>query len=140
MGVGLAAVGALGLATVSVISSRVIRAGDPRQVILYIAATAAIIFLATTLVRGEFLLPNTTWAWWGFVTNNIFFAAAVIGYFVGIQLIGPVRTTLFSYIEPVATIAAAFILLEQSLAPLQVFGVVIVIGALIVAGRATQNP
>lgn len=139
LGIAFAAVGALGLAIVSVVSSRVIRAGDPRQVTLYIAATAATIFLAVTLIRGEFLLPSTTPAWWGFVTNNLLFAAALIGFFVGIRLIGPVRTTLFSYIEPVATIGAAYILLAQSLAPLQIVGVLVVVGALIAAGRASTR-
>ena len=139
LGIALATVGALGLATVSLVSSRVIRAGDPRQVTLYIAATAAVIFLAVTLIRGQFLLPNTNPAWWGFITNNIFFAAALIGYFVGIQMIGPVRTTLFSYIEPVATIAAALVLLDQSLAPLQIVGVLVVVSALIAAGRVSTR-
>ena len=139
LGIALAAVGALGLAIVSLVSSRVIRAGDPRQVTLYIAATAAMIFLAVPLLLGEFLLPNTAPAWWGFIANNIFFAAALIGYFVGIQMIGPIRTTLFSYIEPVATIGAALILLGQSLAPLQIIGVLVVVGALIVAGRVSTN-
>lgn len=139
VGIAFAAVGALGLAIVSVVSSRVIRAGDSRQVTLYIAATAAVIFLAVTLVRGEFLLPNTTAAWWGFVANNLLFAAALIGYFVGIQMIGPVKTTLFSYIEPVATIGAAYILLSQRLEMIQIIGVLIVVGALITAGRASAR-
>lgn len=139
LGIAFAAVGALGLAIVSIVSSRVIRAGDSRQVTLYIAATAATIFLAITLIRGEFLLPNTTAAWWGFVSNNLLFAAALIGYFVGIQMIGPVKTTLFSYIEPVATIGAAYILLSQRLEPVQIIGVLIVVAALIVAGRASAR-
>lgn len=138
-GIALAGIGALGLAIVSVVSSRVIRTGDSRQVALYIAATAAMTFLVVTLLRGEFLLPNTTAAWWGFVSNNLFFAAALIGFFVGIQIIGPVKTTLFSYIEPVVTIGAALVLLDQRLASVQILGVLIVVGALIVAGRASAR-
>ena len=138
-GIALAGIGALGLAIVSVVSSQVIRTGDSRQVALYIAATAAMTFLVVTLLRGEFLLPNTTAAWWGFVSNNLFFAAALIGFFVGIQMIGPVKTTLFSYIEPVVTIGAALVLLDQRLASVQILGVLIVVGALIVAGRASAR-
>lgn len=139
IGIALAGVGALGLAIVSVVSSRVIRAGDARQVTLYIATTAAITFLLVTLFRGQFLLPSTTAAWWGFVANNLFFAAALIGFFVGIQMIGPVKTTLFSYIEPIVTIGAALVLLDQHLVPVQILGVLIVVGALIVAGRASAH-
>jgi drug/metabolite transporter (DMT)-like permease len=49
-------------------------------------------------------------------------------------MIGPVKATLFSYIEPLVTIAAAFLILGQSLFPLQILGVVIVVGALVMAG------
>ena len=127
---------ALGLATVSTVSSRVIRAGDPRQVTLYMAATALVIFLAITLPRGEFALPATESAWWGFAGTNIFYAIAMIGFFVGIAMIGPAKTTLFSYIEPIAVIASAYVFLGQALLPLQSVGIVIVVGALIVAGIA----
>lgn len=139
VGIALAGVGALGLAIVSVVSSRVIRSGDARQVTLHIVGTAALTFLTVTLFRGEFLLPETTAAWWGFVGNNFLFAAAIIGYFKGIEMIGPVRTTVFSYIEPVAAAAAAFVVLGQQLAPLQLVGLLVVIGALIAAGRRPRR-
>lgn len=134
-GIGLAAIGALGLATVSVVSSRVIRSGEARQVTVYIAATAAMTFLALTILRGEFPLPQTDPAWWGFIANNFFFAAAVIGYFKGIEMIGPVRTTVFSYVEPLAATTAAFLVLGQQLQPIQILGVFVVLAALVAAGR-----
>ena len=37
-------------------------------------------------------------------------------------------------------IAAAFVLLDQVLEPLQIFGVVIVVGALVAAARANIKP
>lgn len=139
LGIIFAAVSALGLAVVSVVSSRVIRTGDARRVTLYIASTAALTFLAITLVRGEFALPNTEAAWWGFVLNNFTFAAAIIGYFACIRLIGPVKTTLYSYIEPLAAMAAAFVLLDQSMQPAQLIGMLIVIAALVAAGLANMR-
>ncbi len=140
-GIVLAAISALGLAIVSVVSSRVIRTGDACRVTLYIVATAALTFLAITLVRGEFALPTTQAAWWGFVVNNFTFTAAVIGYFAGIRLIGPVKTTLYSYIEPLAAMTAAFVVLGQSLQPIQLAGILVVIAALVAAGIAnTRTP
>lgn len=41
-----------------------------------------------------------------------------------------VKTTLFSYIELLATIAVAFLILGQSLSPFQALGVLIVVAAL----------
>lgn len=140
LGVFYAAIAAVGLATVSAVSSRVIRAGDPRQATLYMAATAAVTFLVITVAFGEFRLPNTATGWWGFIGTNAFYAGAMIGYFVAISMIGPGRTTLYSNIEPLMAIAAAFVLLDQVLEPLQIFGVVIVVGALVAAARANIKP
>jgi len=140
LGVFYAALGAVGLATVSAVSSRVIRSGDPRQATLYMATTAAVAFLAITVLFGEFRLPNTEMGWWGFIGTNAFYAGAMIGYFVAISMIGPGKTTLYSNIEPVMAIAAAFILLDQVLLPLQIFGVVIVVGALVAAARSNIKP
>lgn len=140
LGVFYAAIAAVGLATVSAVSSRVIRAGDPRQATLYMAATAAVTFLVITVAFGEFRLPNTATGWWGFIGTNAFYAGAMIGYFVAISMIGPGRTTLYSNIEPLMAIAAAFVLLEQVLESLQIFGVVVVVGALVAAARANIKP
>ncbi len=138
-------IAASGLAIVSVVSSRIMKQSDHRQVTLYLVATAAITMAIIALLRGEFLLPETTTGWWAFAGTNILFAAAMIGFFVGISMIGPVKTTLFSYLEPLVTIAAAFLLLGQRLDALQMLGALVVILALLYAGwfglrRERVNP
>ncbi len=45
-------------------------------------------------------------------------------------MIGAARTTLFQFAEPLLTIGTTFLFLGQTLAPVQILGVVIVIGAL----------
>ncbi|MBT3808442.1 MAG: DMT family transporter [Rhodospirillaceae bacterium] len=136
IGIVFGLIAAFGLAIVSVVSSRIMRNSDHRQVTLYLVATAAITFAVIALVRGEFLLPQTTTGWWAFAGTNILFAIAMIGFFIGISMIGPVKTTLFSYLEPLATIAAAFMLLGQSLETVQFVGALVVIFALLYAGWA----
>ena len=135
LGVAYAAVAALGLALVSAVSSCVIRSGDPWQATLYMAATAALTFVLITILFGEFRLPTTETGWWGFIDTNLVYAAAMIGYFVAISMIGPGKTTLYSNIEPLIAIGAAFILLDQVLSPLQILGVVVVVGALALCFR-----
>ncbi len=136
-GVALAAMSALGLAIVSAVSSRVIRAGDPRQATFYMAATAAVTFVLITLLFGEFRLPTTPTGWWGLIGTNLVYAAAMIGFFVAISMIGPGKTTLYSNIEPLIAIGAAFVLLDQVLSPWQILGIVTVVGALFFAARAS---
>ena len=75
----------------------------------------------------------------GFIGSNVFYAVAMIGYFLAISYIGAPRTSLFSYIEPIAAIALAFVLLDQSLSGLQLAGAGIVIVALGYAGLAKSK-
>ncbi|MCZ6586513.1 MAG: DMT family transporter [Alphaproteobacteria bacterium] len=129
-------IGAFGLAVVSAVSSRVIRSGDSRPVTLYIVTTAAIVFIALSLFRGDFQLPQTSEGWVGYVGTSVFYAIGIIIYFATIAFIGPAKTALFSYVEPLFTMAAAFVFLGELLMPLQIVGALIVVGALAAAGLA----
>ena len=86
-------------------------------------------FAVISRLKGEFLLPQSTIDWWSLLGSNLLFASAMIG----IAMIGPVKTTLFSYIELLATIVVAFLILGQSLSPLQALGVLIAVAALVMA-------
>lgn len=136
VGMIMAAVGALGLAAVSAVSNRLMVGQDPRQATLYIAATAVIIMSVVALVRGEFTLPETPSGWTGFALTNGFYAIAMISYFYAISLSGAARTTFFSNLEPLVVTGAAFLFLGQSLVPLQLLGVAIVVGSLIFVGKS----
>ncbi|MBO6784314.1 MAG: DMT family transporter [Alphaproteobacteria bacterium] len=135
LGVVYSVIAAFGLATVSAVSKRVIRTGDPRQATFYMATTAMVVFLVITFAAGEFRLPETGPGWWGFIGTNVFYAVAMIGYFAAIGMIGPAKTTLYSNIEPVLAIGAAWVLLDQTLSPIQFVGVLIVLGALVAVAR-----
>ena len=51
-------------------------------------------------------------------------------------MIGPAKATLYSYIEPLFTIFAAFVFLGELLMPLQFVGALIIVGALTASGLA----
>ena len=127
-------IGGFGLAVVSAVSSRVIRSGDSRPVTLYIVTTAAAVFIVVSLVRGDFQLPQSSGGWAGLVGTSVFYATGIIIYFATIALLGPAKTTLFSYVEPLFTMVAAFLFLGELLMPLQIVGALVVVGALAAAG------
>jgi drug/metabolite transporter (DMT)-like permease len=131
VGVSLALVGALGLGIVISVSSRVFRAGDSRPVTLYMAAVAGAVLIALCTARGEFLLPQNGLGWVGFVGAAGFYAFAMIAFFIAISMIGPVRASLLSYVEPVTAAGLGVTLLGETLVPLQVTGIALVIAALI---------
>jgi drug/metabolite transporter (DMT)-like permease len=136
IGIVYALLGGFGLAIVSAVSSRLIRNGDSRQVTFYMMATAAVVFITFSLIRSDLQLPQSTSGWVGIVGTSIFYASGIIGYFAAIAMIGPAKATLYSYVEPLFTMFAAFLFLGELLAPLQIVGALIVVGALTAAGLA----
>ncbi|MAF47588.1 MAG: DMT family transporter [Rhodospirillales bacterium] len=132
-GISLSALGALGLAIVSAVSGRVIANSDPMRATFYMAVGALIPLLFVVFAAGGFNRPESQTGWLGLVFTNIFYAFAMIGYFVAIGRVGAPMTTTLSNLEPLVAITAAFLLLGQSLAPLQLAGAAVVVGALIFA-------
>ena len=130
-GVALALVGALGLGIVIAVSSRVFRAGDSRPVTLYIAAVAAVVLIVLCAAHGELVLPQTGLGWLGLVGTSVFYAFAMIAFFIAISMIGPVRVSLLSYAEPVVAAGLGVTLLGEALALLQIAGIALVIAALV---------
>jgi drug/metabolite transporter (DMT)-like permease len=130
-GVALALVGAVGLGIVIAVSSRVFGGGDSRPVTLYMAAVAATVLIAICAAHGEFALPQTGFGWLGFVGTSVFYAFAMIAFFIAISMIGPVRVSLLSYAEPVVATGLGVALLGETLVPLQIMGIAIVIIALV---------
>ena len=138
-GMLLAVAAAVGLAIVSTVSSRMIHGQDPRQVTLYISASATVTMVIIINVFGAYTLPITLEGWVGFVLSNIVFAFALIGFFAAIAFIGAAKTGLLSNMEPVATVGTAFVLLDQTLSSWQLVGVVIVVSALVFVSRSKAD-
>ena len=129
-GVALAVGAALGLGLVIAVSSRVFGAGDSRPVTLYMAATAAMVLTVLCAMHGGFVFPKTGLGWLGFVGTSVFYAFAMIAFFIAISMIGPVRVSLLSYAEPVVAAGLGVTLLGDKLAPIQIAGIALVITAL----------
>lgn len=139
-GVLLGFVAALGLGTVVVLSSRVLRAGDSRPVTLYIASVAAVLLIGFCALQGDFALPRTAMGWVGFTAAAFFYAFAMITFFFAISIIGPARSSMLSYAEPVVAAGLGVILIGETLTPIQVGGIVLVIAALIGSTLLQQAP
>ena len=135
-GLVLAALAALGLAVVSAASGRTIAANGPLRVTVYISAGATASLIAVVVALGGFQWPITEEGWTAFVVSQVFFAIAIIAYFVAIARVGAATTATLGNLQPLVVIVAAFLLLEQSLTPLQLLGSVVVVAALVAVARA----
>ena len=139
-GMSLAFLASLGLGAIVAVSSRVLRAGDSRPVTLYMAAVSAVLLIALCVLQGDFVLPNTTRGWVGFVAAALLYAFAMIAFFIAISMIGPARTSLLCYAEPVVAAGLGVVLLGQALTFVQISGIILVVGALVGATLLQQRP
>jgi drug/metabolite transporter (DMT)-like permease len=139
-GVLLGFAGALGLGIVVAVSSRMFRAGDSRPLTLYMAAVAAVLLIAFCALQGDLALPNTAKGWAGFAAAALFYAFAMIAFFIAISMIGPVRSSLLCYAEPIVSAGLGVALFGETLSFTQIGGIVLVIGALVWATLLKQPP
>ncbi len=130
-GVALAGFAAVALAALVLGSARLIRGGDSRPATLHMLAAAAATAIVACLVTGDFALPQTQAGWLGFLGAPVFYTMAFIGFFWAMAKAGPVRTSLTMNFEPVASMAFGFLLLGQTLSPLQILGAGLVIAAVL---------
>jgi drug/metabolite transporter (DMT)-like permease len=130
-GMTLAFLASLGLGAVVAVSSRVLRAGDSRPVTLYMATVSAVLLIAFCALHGNFVLPYTTIGWVGFVAAALFYAFALIAFFIAVSMIGPARSSLLCYAEPVVAAGLGVVLLGEALTLMQISGILLVVGALV---------
>jgi drug/metabolite transporter (DMT)-like permease len=130
-GVALAFFAAFGLAVVVAVSGQVFRKLDARPVTLYMAATACVLLLILCAASGAFTLPTTASGWVGFGAAAVLYGFAMIGFFLAVSIIGPVRASLLSYADAIISAGLGVIVLGQALTLGQIFGIAIVVLALI---------
>ena len=139
-GVLLGFAAAVGLGIVVAVSGRALRGGDSRPLTLYMASVAAVLLIAFCALQGDFAWPGTINGWAGFFAASLFYAFALIAFFIAVSMIGPVRSSLLCYAEPVASAALGMVLFGETLTLTQIAGIVLVIGALVWATLLKQSP
>jgi drug/metabolite transporter (DMT)-like permease len=138
-GVWLGFAAAVGLGIVVAVSSRVFRAGDSRPVTLYMATVSAILLIAFCAQQGDIALPTTPVGQIGFVAAIMFYAFALIAFFIAVSMIGPARSSLLSYAEPVASAGLGVVVLGEALTLTQIGGIILMVGALVGATMLKQS-
>ncbi len=139
VGMSLAFLASLGLGAVVAVSGRVLRATDSRPVTLYMATIAAILLIAFCALQADFALPRTTIGWFGFASAALLYAFAMIAFFIAVSMIGPARSSLLCYAEPVVAAWLGVILLGETLTLVQVIGIALVVSALAAATLLNQR-
>lgn len=85
-------------------------------------------------LQGGLHLPQATAGWWGLAGLTLCYGTAFTIMFTLLPRLGVVGSSPIMNVEPVAALVLAWALLGQSIAPVQVAGALIVVGAVMALG------
>jgi drug/metabolite transporter (DMT)-like permease len=95
---------------------------------------AGMVALATVVLQGGFHLPQATPGWWGLAALTFLYGTAFTIMFTVLPKLGVVGNSAIMNVEPVFALVLAWLILGQAIAPIQVGGALLVVGAVMVLG------
>lgn len=113
-----------------VIGGRVGATVSPVGATAFVTLSAAVTFAVTGLATGSLRWDFDRGGWWAVLAVALVSTVIAIGaFFAGMNVIGPVRASILSMIEPVVSVAAAAWLLNESMTAVQLLGGALVLAA-----------
>ena len=95
---------------------------------------AGAVALASVAVQGGFHLPTAPAGWWGLATLTFLYGTAFTIMFTVLPKLGVVGNSAIMNVEPVFALVLGWLILGQAIAPVQVVGALIVVGAVMALG------
>ena len=137
-GVGFALGAAVSFATALYFTSRWLKDVDGRLRTLLTMGTVAVLMLAAGIVAGNLALPSNPGAWLGLGLLTLFYGTAFTALFVLLPRLDALNNSAALNFEPIAVLFLAWPILGQGVAPRQIVGALIVVGAVIALGTAKR--
>ena len=128
----LAAAGTFGLALV--ITQHEAADVDGRVRTATTMTMAGLVAMAMVASQGGFHLPQAPAGWWGLATLTFLYGTAFTIMFTVLPKLGVVGNAAIMNVEPVFALALAWLILGQSIAPVQVLGALLVVGVVMALG------
>jgi len=125
----------LAFASVLLFTTKWLPAVDGRLRSFLIMSMVAASTIAGGAAAGDFRLPADNTGWIALALLVALYGTAITSMFVVLPRLGAVNNALVLNFEPIAVLAIAWVVLEQRIAPLQVLGAFIVVGAIIATGK-----
>jgi drug/metabolite transporter (DMT)-like permease len=130
-GVALAGLSMIACAAVIVGSGHAAKQAGSLAVVFYMMLSAAMTLALLFPFAGTWALPLNTSGWLGLSGVAIGATIGTLAFFGGLTLIGTVRATMLSNLEPVLGILFAMLVLGERIVALQGLGIALVIGAIV---------
>ena len=97
-------------------------------------AMVALLAGAAVVWRGGLALPVAPAGWWGLALLTLLYGTGITILFTVLPRLGVVGNSAVMNVEPVFALALAWLILDQHIAPVQVVGALVVVGAVIWLG------
>ena len=101
-------------------------------------SVVAVVTLAGGAATNGFALPTDGTGWIALALLTAFYGTAITSMFVLLPRLGMVHNAAVLNFEPIAVLAIAWVVLGQAVAPLQVVGAFIVVGAIMWMGAVRK--
>jgi drug/metabolite transporter (DMT)-like permease len=134
-GIAFGFLAALGAASFVTVSSLVIRTADPQTVNIHCLTAGTVLYVAFMLFSGGPAEHIATAGWFKMGLSGLALFIAYATLFIGLEIIGPVKTSMLLNAEPIITIILAAILLGERLAFTQLIGAGFVMAGIILITR-----
>lgn len=132
LGVALGLTAAVCYAGYILVTDRIVAGFDPFRLGALVTTGAALAMWAYTLATGSLDVGFATIGWvWIVALSLISTVGAVAAFTLGLAQVGPSTASIVSTIEPVVTVGLVMALFGERLAPVQLAGGVLVIGAVV---------
>lgn len=124
----------LSFALVLFLTTRWQAAMDGRLRSFFSMSVVAVVTLAGGAATGGFVLPADGTGWAALALLTAFYGTAITSMFVLLPRLGAVNNAAVLNFEPIAVLGIAWAVLGQAVAPLQILGAFVVVGAIMWMG------
>jgi drug/metabolite transporter (DMT)-like permease len=101
-------------------------------------SVVAVVTIAAGTAANAFVLPTDGTGWTALAALTVFYGTAITSTFVLLPRLGAVNNAAVLNFEPIAVLGLAWPILGQAVAPLQIVGAFIVVGAIAWMGAAKR--
>jgi drug/metabolite transporter (DMT)-like permease len=133
-GVGFAVVAGASFGLVLVLTQHEVADLDGRVRTALTMTIVGVLALIGTQAQGGAHWPNAAAGWWGLAALTLLYGTAFTIMFTLLPRLGVVGSSPILNVEPVAALAMAWLLLGQAVAPVQIAGALLVVGAVMALG------
>jgi drug/metabolite transporter (DMT)-like permease len=130
-GVVLALGAAMAFAAALFLTTRWLADVDGRMRSFMTMGTVGVLAVVAGFSTGSFVLPRDATGWMGIAALTVLYCISITSLFVLLPRLGAVNNAALMNFEPIAVLFLAWAILDQAVAPLQIAGAAVVIGAIV---------